>query len=116
MSGFATSPATLVLTRSDVARLLGVDDCIDAVERAFRMHAGGMTLAPGILGTHVEGGGFHVKTAGLLAERRVFATKVNANFPGNPARNGLPTIQGVIALFDADDGRLFALLDSIEVT
>ena len=41
---------------------------------------------------------------------------MNANFPGNPDRHGLPTIQGVIALFDAADGRLLALLDSIEIT
>jgi ornithine cyclodeaminase/alanine dehydrogenase-like protein (mu-crystallin family) len=42
--------------------------------------------------------------------------KINANFPGNPKRHGLPTIQGVIALFDASDGRVLALLDSIEIT
>jgi ornithine cyclodeaminase/alanine dehydrogenase-like protein (mu-crystallin family) len=46
----------------------------------------------------------------------VFAAKVNANFPGNPERHSLPTIQGVIALFDAADGRPLALLDSIEIT
>jgi hypothetical protein len=46
----------------------------------------------------------------------MFAAKVNANFPGNPDRYGLPTIQGVIALFDAADGRVLALLDSIEIT
>ncbi len=77
------------------------------------------TIPPGVLGAHVEGGGFHVKSAGLLDAvdgRPVFAAKVNANFPGNPDRNGLPTIQGVIALFDAADGRLLALLDSIEIT
>jgi hypothetical protein len=30
---------TRVLTRRDVARVLGVRDCIEAVERAFRRHA-----------------------------------------------------------------------------
>jgi ornithine cyclodeaminase/alanine dehydrogenase-like protein (mu-crystallin family) len=44
------------------------------------------------------------------------AAKLNANFPENRVRHGLPTIQGVVALFDGDDGRLLALLDSIEVT
>jgi ornithine cyclodeaminase/alanine dehydrogenase-like protein (mu-crystallin family) len=77
-------------------------------------------MTPGVVGTHVTGGGFHVKTAGLLAsspdERPVFVTKVNANFPANPDRYGLPTIQGVIALFDAVDGRVLALLDSMEIT
>ena len=94
-------------------------DCIEAVERAFLRHARGETIPPGVLGAHVEGGGFHVKSAGLLDAvdgRPVFAAKVNANFPGNPDRTGLPTIQGVIALFDAANGRLLALLDSIEIT
>ena len=110
------SDATLVLTRRDVTRLLSATDCIAAVERAFRLHAEGRSIAPGVLGTHVAGGGFHVKTAGVRDGRSVFVAKVNANFPENPARRGLPTIQGVIALFDAESGRLLALLDSMELT
>ena len=94
-------------------------DCIHAVERAFVLHAAGSAIPPAVLGTHVEGGGFHVKTAGMpdgVGGRPVFVTKVNANFPANPDRYGLPTIQGVAALFDAVDGRLLAVLDSIELT
>ncbi len=45
-----------------------------------------------------------------------FAAKINANFPGNPDRHGLPTIQGMIGLFDTANGRALALLDSIEIT
>jgi len=41
---------------------------------------------------------------------------LNANFPGNPSAHGLPTIQGVVGLFDATNGRLLALLDSMEIT
>ena len=107
---------TLILRRDDVRDLLDMQACIDAVEDAFRQHAIGQSIAPGVLGTHVHGGGFHVNTAGLLGDdttRSLFAAKVNANFPGNPTGNGLPTIQGVIALFDATDGRVLALLDSL---
>src|SRR5439155_16442429 len=42
--------------------------------------------------------------------------KLNTNFPGNRTRFSLPTIQGLIAVFDAENGRLFAVLDSIEIT
>ena len=35
---------TLLLTRSDVASLLTLDDCIGGVEAAFRLHAEGRTL------------------------------------------------------------------------
>jgi ornithine cyclodeaminase/alanine dehydrogenase-like protein (mu-crystallin family) len=71
-----------------------------------------------VLGTHVPGGGFHVKTAGLgrADARSYFAAKINANFPGNRALHGLPTIQGVISLHDATDGVLLAVLDSMEIT
>jgi ornithine cyclodeaminase/alanine dehydrogenase-like protein (mu-crystallin family) len=68
--------ATLVLTRRDVVRLLDVGACIDAVERAFRLHAAGGTIASGVLGTHVGGTGFHVKTAGLAGDRAVFVVAV----------------------------------------
>ena len=112
-----TAEGTPVFTQRDVAELLDVDACIDAVEDAFRLHARGRSIAPGVLGVHVDGGGFHVKTAGLLrGDCPYFAAKVNANFPGNPARFGLPTIQGVAVLFDAADGRPLAIIDSGELT
>jgi ornithine cyclodeaminase/alanine dehydrogenase-like protein (mu-crystallin family) len=108
--------AVLVLSRREVTRLLDIRACIDAVEEAFRMHAARTTIPAGVLGVHVPGGGFHVKTAGLLGEARVFVMKVNANFPGNPSRHGLPTIQGVVVLFDLEAGRPLAILDSMAIT
>jgi alanine dehydrogenase len=44
------------------------------------------------------------------------AFKINGNFPGNRARRGLPTIQGALVLCDGEDGRVLALMDSIEIT
>jgi alanine dehydrogenase len=107
---------TLVLTRRHVQALLGLDECIAAVEEAFRLHAQGRSLSPGVLGVPAQDGGFHVKAAGLLLGRPYFAAKTNANFPSNPRRHGLPAIQGVIVLCDAGDGRPLAVMDSIEVT
>ncbi len=88
----------LVLSRADVFDLLPLRDCIDVVEQAFRLHAEGRTLGPGVLSVPATDGGFHIKAAGLLGPRGYFAAKTNANFPGNPRRFGLPTIQGVTAL------------------
>src|SRR3954471_2000273 len=102
----------LVLTRADVASLLTLDDCIAAVEDAFRRVGTGEARPAGILGFPVPGGGFHLKAAAL---RDRFAAKVNGNFSANPAR-GLPAIQGAIVLSDAADGRVLAILDSIEIT
>jgi alanine dehydrogenase len=106
----------LVLSRHDVSELLPLRDCIDAVESAFRLHAEGRTLGPGVLALHVAAGGFHIKAAGLVRERSYFAAKVNGNFSMNPERHNLPAIQGVIVLADAGTGTLLAIMDSIEIT
>jgi alanine dehydrogenase len=107
--------AALLLDRAQVERLLTPAACIAAVEDAFRALALGAVPAPGILGMHGEDGSFHVKAAFLAAGERYLAAKINANFPGNPAR-GLPTIQGAILLFDAAEGRLLAVMDSMAIT
>ena len=108
--------STIILSRSDIAELLDYDSCIDAVENAFRSAAEGTTIPPSVLGTHVPGGGFHIKSAGMQSDRLYYAAKINANFPANPSLRGLPTIQGVLCLYDASDGRLLALMDSMEIT
>jgi alanine dehydrogenase len=108
---------TLLLTRSDIAALLDVEECIAAVEQAFMLHAQGKITPPGILGIHTTGGGFHIK-AGLLGlgKTTYFAAKTNANFPKNMKRFGLPLIQGVIVLCDGENGYPLALMDSMEIT
>ncbi|HSF23328.1 MAG TPA: ornithine cyclodeaminase family protein [Blastocatellia bacterium] len=107
---------TLLLKRSEIARLLGVEECIAAVEQAFKLHAEGKTSPPGILGIHARDGGFHIKAGLLELGRSYFAAKVNANFPENKERFGLPLIQGIIALCDAQNGTPLALMDSMEIT
>ncbi len=105
----------LLLSRQDVERLLTPEACIAAVEDAFREHALGRAPSA-ILGLHAAEGSFHVK-AGLLAlERPYFAAKINANFPQNGPRHGLPTIQGVVVLSDAANGVPLALMDSMAIT
>jgi ornithine cyclodeaminase/alanine dehydrogenase-like protein (mu-crystallin family) len=136
------SRATLILSAADIERLLDLESCMAAVERAFLAHAEGRTFGPAVLGVRVEGGGFHVKGAGLAApggEGRPnkesgagnaagstdfgasapgprFAAKLNANFPGNGSRFGLPTIQGVVVLSDAENGFPLAVMDSAAIT
>ena len=104
----------LLLSRPDVARLMDFPAYVEAVEAGFRAAAAGKALAPPAAGFAVPGGSYHAKGAVLLGD--TVAIKLNANFPGNPARNGLPTVQGVIYLSDARDGRPLALMDSIEIT
>ena len=103
---------TRLLTRADVAAVLTPADCLHAVEEAFRSYGEGRAAAPKNVGFHAPRGTFHIKAA--LAD--VMATKINANFPENPSRNRLPTIQGVIVVMDADRGTTLAILDSTLIT
>lgn len=110
------SNETLLLCCAEVLAALSPADCIDRVEAAFRAAALGRVAASGVLGMRAPTGSFHVK-AGLLEDAApYFAAKVNANFPLNPGRFGLPTIQGAVLLFHAGDGRLLALIDSMALT
>jgi alanine dehydrogenase len=107
---------TLLLRRSDIDGLLSPRDCMAAVENVFRLQGQGQIPAPGILGVTVPGGGLHVKAGLLPGDRNYLVAKLNANFPGNHAHFGLPTIQGVIVVFDAKNGVPLAILDSIDIT
>jgi alanine dehydrogenase len=110
------SNATLrVLGKSEVERLLPMRDCVDALDAAFR--AGGQSRVQSFVGGAAGADGkFHVKAALADGTRPLFAAKINANFPGNPTRHGLPTIQGVLVLFDASNGRQLAIMDSGAIT
>lgn len=107
--------SALLLTRADISALMKPADYLVAVETAFRLFK--QDRAPSSPPMHIPGvgGAFHAKGAALIGERPLAALKVNANFPGNPAR-GLPTIQGVIVLCDTETGAVLALMDSIEIT
>ena len=108
--------ATLLLSRDDVERLLTPAACIAAVEDAFRQLGLGQVPPPGILGMHAGDGSFHVKAGFLALDRPYFAAKLNANFPQNTSRHGLPTIQGAVILSDAGNGAPLAIMDSISIT
>jgi len=108
--------ATILLTRSEVLRLLPLADCIAAVEDCFRAIGERRTLGPVVTGVRAGAGGFHIKAAGLQLQQGYFAAKLNANFPHNPTREGLPTIQGVIVLCDSEQGRPLGVFDSTAIT
>jgi alanine dehydrogenase len=103
---------TLILTRAELQEILTPEDCLVAVEEAFRAFGEGRTAPPGSLGLHAAAGTFHIKAA----MAGVFAAKINANFPDNPRRHAIPTIQGVIVMMDLEQGTPLAILDSALIT
>src|SRR2546430_4638074 len=107
---------TLLLQRSDVAKLLTLEECINAVEKVFRLQGEGKVPAPAILGVKATGGGLHVKAGLLPGERSYLVAKLNTNFPGNAQQFGWPAIQGLIVICDAENGCPLAVFDSIDIT
>ena len=114
--GAGTQIRSLILTRTDIAALMRQADWLAAAETAFRAAGEGRVDAPPPLAIRGAEGAFHAQGAGLRGERSYVALKLNANFPGNPRRFGLPTIQGAILLCDGESGAVLAIMDSIEVT
>jgi alanine dehydrogenase len=107
---------TLLFSRSEVARLLTIPDCIRAIEEMFRQLGEGKLPSPGILGIKSAHGGLHIKAALLPGGRDYIVAKLNTNFPRNRDDYGFPTIQGLIVLCDGTNGRPLAVLDSIDIT
>jgi alanine dehydrogenase len=107
---------TLILTQSDLRRLVSRADYLQAVEEGFRASAESRASSPAPLHIEADAGGLHGKAALLQAERTYLAVKVNSNFPDNVRTGELPTIQGALLLFDGTNGALLAIMDSIELT
>src|SRR5437764_5840078 len=106
----------LVLNNDDVTRLLDMDSCIEGIEQAFRARGDGKLARSSVAGLELLGGGLHAKLGAVQLSRAYAAAKVNANFPENPALRGLPTVQGVVVLFDAESGVPLACMDSATIT
>ncbi len=112
----STPPEMLIITRREIRREMQPADYLEAVEIGFRAGAMGKADAPHPMHIPVARGGFHAKGASISLGRDYVAVKINGNFPGNPVKHGLPTIQGAIFLADGSNGALLAIIDSIEVT
>lgn len=107
----------LILSRADTDRLLGFSGYVEAVAAGLRVAAAGGAVVPAALSINLEDGSFHVKAGALpMGDRLYVAIKSNGNFPGNPGRRGLPTVQGTIYLADGREGVPLAIMDSIGVT
>ena len=105
-----------ILDAESVVRLLDMPSCIRAVEAAFRARGDGHPTPSAMSGLELHGGSLHAKMASLALSRPYAAAKVNANFPRNPVEHNLPTIQGVLVLFDGTNGVPLAVMDSGPLT
>jgi ornithine cyclodeaminase len=110
----------LVLNAEEVARLLPMPECIRVMRDALAALARGEALVPLRTVMRVPGvSGFLGLMPGYIAPREgnegALGMKAVSVFPGN-AQRGIDTHQGAVLLFEADTGRLSALMDGATIT
>ena len=103
----------LYLSQADVQGLLDVDPMLEALAKALILFSSGVTSVPprsaarapdgllGVMAGYVPGVALEVKLVSV--------------FPGNHG-HGVPSHQGLIALFDEKDGTPLALMDGAYIT
>jgi ornithine cyclodeaminase len=110
----------LVLNGEEVTRLLPMGDCLRVMRDALAALARGEALVPLRMVMRVPGvNGFLGLMPGHIAPQAgregALGLKAVSVFPGN-ARRGIDTHQGAVLLFEADTGRLSALMDGGAIT
>jgi alanine dehydrogenase len=105
--------ALLFLSEADVRELLELDALFQALDGALRELSAGRVSVPPRVAAVTPGGLLgampgYVPSSGLVA-------KLVSVFPGNRER-GLPSHQGLIALFDDETGEPLAVMDALHIT
>ncbi|MDZ7841409.1 MAG: cyclodeaminase [Gammaproteobacteria bacterium] len=104
-------PEIKILTEGELREAVVLDvRSVDIIEQAFAALARGGVIMPPILSMAIEEkhGEVDVKTA-YVPGMDLFAIKASPGFFDNPAR-GLPSLSGLMILFDSDTGIVRAVL------
>ena len=104
----------LYLSRADVERLLDVDSMLAALGEALVVFSSGITSVPPRVGARVGERGILGAMPGYVPGIAL-EVKLVSVFPGNHG-HGLPSHQGLIAIFDEDTGAPLAVMDGAYIT
>jgi ornithine cyclodeaminase/alanine dehydrogenase-like protein (mu-crystallin family) len=105
-----------VLTAADVERVLDPDELVEALADAFaRLSAGEVSMPQRIAVEVPERRGAVLLMGAHLEGRPSLTTKLVSLFPDNP-KDGPPTHQAAVLVFDAATGTPAALMDGTSVT
>jgi alanine dehydrogenase len=104
----------LYLSRADVERLLDIDAMLDALARALVVFSSGITSVPPRSAARVPDRGLLGVMAGYVPGIAL-EVKLVSVFPANH-HHDLPSHQGLIAIFDEDNGAPLALMDGTYIT
>jgi ornithine cyclodeaminase/alanine dehydrogenase-like protein (mu-crystallin family) len=101
----------LVLDRAAVEHLLPMADCIEAMRHAHVAFSAGRTVMPVRLTAEFGDTGLLRAMPAWLEDGPALGMKSITNFPGHR-----PPILATMLLFDAETGRLLALMDGVHLT
>lgn len=104
----------LYLSRADVERLLDVDAMLGALARALIVFSSGVTSVPPRAGARVGDRGILGAMPGYVPGIAL-EVKLVSVFPANHGL-GIPSHQGLIAVFDEDTGTPLVLMDGAYIT
>jgi len=107
-------PELLYLSRADVERLLDIDSMLDALGKALIVFSSGTTSVPPRAGARVGERGILGAMPGYVPGIAL-EVKLVSVFPANH-HHGLPSHQGLIAIFDEDTGAPLAVMDGTYIT
>ena len=106
----------LIVNQEEVPRLLPMAECMDAMARVLATLSNDGAILPlrSILWLPEKVGGLGLMPAALLPDR-VVGLKAITFFPKNEGTE-LDTHQGAVLLFEAERGRLLAIVDATSIT
>lgn len=103
---------TLLLNRSDIARLVEADRLFSAMRSAFAEYSSGREIPARRFYSRLPGSGAAmVLMPELVQGIPAYTVKVNAKFPDQR-----PAIRGAVLLNNLDTGAPLALMDSFQIT
>jgi alanine dehydrogenase len=106
----------ILLSGRDLQQLVKPAAALEALRHTYQQLANNRSDQGRSIAFAVGRGSIHVKAGLLPGSHAAFAAKINVNLPDNWAVHRLPTIQGVVVLSDALNGRPLAIMESMTLT
>jgi alanine dehydrogenase len=109
---------TLLLTKSEVSRLIRMTEVIGAVEEAYKAFNSGQVEQPDYIGIHLPSprGEIDFKLGYYKANELISMKASSGGFTNNPTAHGVPSGMGTILLFDARSCALICVMDGSLIT
>jgi ornithine cyclodeaminase/alanine dehydrogenase len=108
----------LFIRGQEISQILKMAEAIKAVEDGFLSLYQGKVLMPQrtVLNTGINDGTLLTMPVLVASNSPSMAVKVITVYPRNPALFGIPAIQGLVILYDLENGKPLAILDGAALT